>query len=406
MNKPSFRLSKSSTKVDVIVVGMGPAGATAAWELAQRGLSVLAFDKQVHPRYKVCGGGLSARIERILPEDFKTVVEKTVYRVQFTYGGEESFYLGFPQPVAYMVRRPQFDRWLVDKAIHSGAILREDESVIHLDMHEAGVEVRTNQGSYHSQFVIGADGAMSVVAQQLFPGRRFSRIPALESEYHGPSSSATVSEVPTALISLSAAKKGYGWVFPKQDGLSFGVGEFVKGTNRPRRSFDLFVRNEKRLEGIAISAPLGHPLPIAHQRRRGQGNPWMGNLVRERGVLVGDAGHLVDPLLGEGIYYAVRSGQLAAEAVAAALHQSPFRLQGYEESINQEFGAEFAVAAQLNRLIYGLPRSVHRWAGRLFPHAYQRVLRRYCEVLQGRETYQGLWNRITDRLRGPFARRR
>ena len=406
MKKPSFHEQNASPEVDVIVVGMGPAGSTIARELAQRGLSVLAFDKQVHPRYKVCGGGLSARIERILPEDFKTVVEKTVYRVQFTYGGEESFYLEFPQPVAFMVRRPQFDGWLVGRAINAGTDLREGESVINLCMHEGGVEVRTTQRTYQSRFVVGADGAMSLVAQHLFPGRRLRTIPALESEYHGPLSSEPGHEVPTALISLSAAEKGYGWVFPKQDGLSFGVGEFVKGANRPRRSFDRFVRNEQRLAEISIPPPLGHPLPIAQLPHRGPENPWKGLLVRERAVLVGDAGHLVDPLLGEGIYYAVRSGQLAAESVAAAMQHSPAHLANYEELINQEFGAEFGAAAQLNRIIYGLPRSVHRWAGRWFPNSYQRVLRRYCEVLQGRETYQGLWNRITDRVKGPFAKPR
>ena len=84
-------ISLSSRKYDVIVVGMGPAGASAAYELSKRGISVLAFDKQVHPRYKVCGGGLSARIARILPADFPSVVEETVHRVQFTYGDQESF---------------------------------------------------------------------------------------------------------------------------------------------------------------------------------------------------------------------------------------------------------------------------------------------------------------------------
>ncbi|MDR4493179.1 MAG: NAD(P)/FAD-dependent oxidoreductase [Nitrospirales bacterium] len=312
----------------------------------------------------------------------------------------------FPQPVAYMVMRPQFDRWLVGKAVAAGARLHEGESVIALRMYEGGVEVNTNHGRYQGRFVVGADGVRSLVAQHLFPGRRFHTIPALESEYHGIPLPSSVHTVPTAVISLTAAEKGYGWVFPKHNGLSFGVGEFVKGANRPRRSFDLFVRNEKSLEGLSISPPLGHPLPIAYQRSRNQENPWKGNLVRERALLVGDAGHLVDPLLGEGIYYAVRSGQLAAVAVFSALRQNPSHLQHYEESINKEFGQEFYVAAQLSRIIYGLPRSVHRWAGRTFPHAYQRVLRRYCEVLQGRETYQGLWRRMTDRLAHPFARRR
>ncbi|MGB5053956.1 MAG: hypothetical protein WBO24_06135, partial [Nitrospirales bacterium] len=90
---------------------MGPAGASTAYELSRLGMSVVAFDKQVHPRYKVCGGGLSARIERILPADFKAIVERTVYRVQFIYGGTDSFIVESPRPVAHMVMRQTFDQW-------------------------------------------------------------------------------------------------------------------------------------------------------------------------------------------------------------------------------------------------------------------------------------------------------
>jgi geranylgeranyl reductase family protein len=388
---------------DVIVVGLGPAGASTAYELGQMGMSVLAFDKQSHPRYKVCGGGLSARIERILPGDFKTVVEGTVYRVQFTYGGEDSFFVEFPQPVAYMVMRPNFDQWLVEKARQVGAEIREDESVVAVQELENGVEVATGKGRYRGRIVIGADGAMSVVAQQCFPGRRFRKIPALESEYHGETPH-TFQLTQTALISLRAAEKGYGWVFPKKNGLSLGVGEFVRGANRPKRSFENFVSHESALAGLSIPLPLGHPLPIANQQSSRNGHRWTGRLVRHRAVLVGDAGHLVDPLLGEGIYYAIRSGQLAAASVVATLRNSHHRLEEYERHAEEEFGLEFRVAARLGKIIYGLPRSWHWWAGRTFPDGYQRVLRRYCELLQGRETYQTLWARILQRLKGPFGR--
>lgn len=85
-----------SFQYDVIVDGMGPAGASTAYELSQLGMSVVAFDKQVYPRYKVCGGRLSARIEQILPADFKTIVGEMVYRVQFIYGGIDSFIVESP----------------------------------------------------------------------------------------------------------------------------------------------------------------------------------------------------------------------------------------------------------------------------------------------------------------------
>lgn len=393
----------SSHTYDVIVVGMGPAGASAAYELSQQGISVLAFDKQRHPRYKVCGGGLSARIAKILPADFLSIVEETVHRVQFAYGGQESFLIESPEPIAYMVMREDFDHWLVEKARKAGTEIREGETVVDIREVDQGAEVVTKDGRYRSRMVIGADGVMSVVAQQCFPGRSLRTIPALESEVHGECLH-PFQETPTALISLQAAKKGYGWIFPKQQGLSLGVGEFVKGTMRPKQSFRDFIDHEPALAGLNIPAPLGYPLPIAHGLAYRNGRAWAGRLVRGRAMLVGDAGHLVDPLLGEGIYYAVRSGQLAAKSITDTLrHPATHQLSEYETLVATEFGPEFRVAGRLGAVIYGLPRSMHHWAGQRFPDAYQRVLHRYCAMLQGKETYQSLWNRILHRLNWPFS---
>ena len=386
---------------DVIVVGMGPAGASAAYELSQHGLSVLAFDKQAHPRDKVCGGGLSARIREILPADFPSVVEETVHRVQFTYGPQESFLIESSQPIAYMVMRSKFDWWLVEKARQAGTKIHEEETVMEIQNRDEGVDIFTTRHHYQGRVVIGADGVMSIVAQQCFPGRSLRKIPALESEVQGEWVH-PFQETPTALISLQAAKKGYGWIFPKHRGLSLGVGEFVKGTKRPKQSFRDFTSQEPLLSDLRIPTPLGYPIPIAPACQKGRA--WAGRLVHGRAMLVGDAGHLVDPLLGEGIYYAIRSGQLAAKSVADMLgFPAMCRLDEYETLIAQEFGSEFRVAGKLGKIVYGMPRSLHRWAAHRFPDAYQRVLYRYCEVLQGKETYQSLWARILQRLHWPFV---
>ena len=391
-----------SSHYDVIIVGMGPAGAAAAYELSQAGVSVLGLEKHTHPRYKVCGGGLSARIERILPSDFPSVVEETIYRVQFTYGGKDSFLIESSQPIAYMTMRDIFDEWLMRKARQAGTEVREDEPVENLTALPEGIEVITSQGRYRSQYVIGADGAMSLVAQQFFPGRRLKNVPALESELRNESSH-PYGHTHMTLISLSAAKKGYGWIFPKRNGLSIGVGEFVTGIKRPKESFHYFSKHEPTLATLQIPTPLGHPLPVFTQNPKSNGNQWTGSLVNHRAVLVGDAGHLVDPLLGEGIYYAIRSGQLAASSILSVLGNPNRRLDEYERAAYQEFGQEFHIASRLAGIIYGLPRGLHYWLGRTFPDTYKRVLHRYCRVLQGLETYQTLWAGVRRRLKGPFV---
>ena len=220
MNNVSY-----TKEYDVVVVGTGPAGAVAAYELSRAGLSVLALDKQRHPRYKVCGGGLSARIESILGHDFKPVVEHTVYGVQFAYRGQESFLIESSSPIAYMVMRDRFDQALVEKARHVGTEIHEDEGAVQFSHCSDGVRVSTVRGSYRAKFLIGADGANSLVAQQLFPERRIPRMPTLESEVeigHG----TPYHNCNTVLIDIGATRKGYAWIFPKQERLSVGVAEF------------------------------------------------------------------------------------------------------------------------------------------------------------------------------------
>ncbi len=397
--------SHYSQQYDVIVVGMGPAGASAAYELSRRGFSVLALEKQRHPRYKVCGGGLSARIANILPEDFTDIVEKIVHRVEFNPGSSQTFVIESSEPIAYMVMRERFDQWLLEKARIEGAEICEGEVVLDVQDTESNIHVQTNKGRYTSRVVIGADGVMSVVARRCFASLARPTIPALESEV--PCVTKHPFQLnPTALISLQAAKKGYGWIFPKQHGLSVGVGEFVNGTRRPKQGFRGFVGRDLALAGLNIPEPLGYPLPLAHLFRSPTNLLWSGRLVRGRAMLVGDAGQLVDPLLGEGIYYAIRSGQLAAKSITAMFAYSALdRLTEYETLLEKEFGGEFHAAARLAKIVYGLPRAMHRWAGQRYPGPYQRVLHRYCLVLQGKETYQGLWNRILHRLYWPFVRK-
>lgn len=363
---------------DVLVVGMGPAGATAAYELSRAGMSVLGLEKQMHPRYKVCGGGLSVRIDQILESDFKAVVEHTVYGIQFTYGGEEPFLIESPRPIAYMVMRDRFDHLLVEKARRAGAEVHEDERAVGFLQLPEGVEVITDRGRYRTKVLIGADGANSIVAQRLFPTRRLRRMPTLESEI-GIGQAPVYPGEGKILIDLGATACGYAWIFPKKERLSIGVAEFRGKAASPKGVFDRFVRDEKGLASMDVPQPYGHPLPLYSS---GSAMAPVG-LVRHRALLVGDAGHLVDPLFGEGIYYAVLSGQMAAASVLGSFRDQRRTLLDYELAVTREIYAEFRIASRVARIVYTFPRLCHR-----LMHRYQEVINLYYDVLQGRETYQ------------------
>ncbi len=368
------------TTYDVVIVGMGPAGASAAAALSRGGIDVLAFDKEPHPRYKVCGGGLSARIDQLLDPGFRSVIEQTVNGVQFVYRGQDPLLIESSRPIAYMVMRDRFDHFLVQQAIQAGTEIRTGEGVIEVTQDSDGVEIVTGERRYRAKLVIGADGANSLVARQLFPNRSLYRAPALESEVglgngrHYPSAT-------TILVDVGAARQGYGWIFPKRENLSVGVGEFCRKSTSLRTTFDRFVKEERGLTGWTVPRPVGHPIPAYSDSGGGPDAGGNSQFVNGRAALIGDAGHLVDPLFGEGIYYAVRSGQLIARAILENRHDYRESLVAYEATLERDILPEFRITARIARVIYAFPRLGFRLLRR-----YQDVVQSYFEVLQGRTT--------------------
>ncbi len=378
---------------DAIVVGLGPAGAVAAAELARSGLSVLGLEWKVMPRYKVCGGALSARTDRLLEPDYHSVVEETIHRVRFQFAGTEAFEISSPEPIAYMVMRDRFDAYLFGKALEAGAGARENDRVVKVRECPDRVEVETEQGRYQAKVVVGADGANSVVARALFPGRRGRVLGALEGEVSRDGTSSRLA-AGTIVLDLGAVAGGYGWVFPKERRLSVGVAGLQGRHHNPRSAYQEFVRTESALDGLVVPNGLGHPIPLyggtAAERL---------SLTTSRSLLVGDAAHLVDPVLGEGIYYAMLSGRMAARTAADYLKGLTPGLQAYDAQVANEFYPEFRAAARMAWALYTFPRLVHEALSRR-----PDVLYLYADILKGRTTYKSLVATMRDRLQNFIAR--
>src|SRR6266513_2042176 len=378
---------------DAIVVGLGPAGAVAAAELARAGLSVLGLEWKAMPRYKVCGGALSARTDHILEPDYHGVVEETIHRVRFQFAGTEAFEISSPEPIAYMVMRDRFDAYLFRKAVEAGAETRENDRVVKVRESPDRVEVETEQGRYQAKVVMGADGANSVVARALFPGRRGRVLGALEGEVPRNGTSSRLA-AGTIVLDLGAVAGGYGWVFPKERGLSVGVAGLQGRHHNPRAAYQEFVRTESALDGLVVANGLGHPIPLYG----GKASERL-SLTTCRSLLVGDAAHLVDPALGEGIYYAILSGRMAARTAQDYLKGLTPGLQAYDAQVASEFYPEFRAAARMAWALYTFPRLVHD-ALRRRPD----VLHLYADILKGRTTYKSLVATMRDRLQNFIAR--
>lgn len=348
---------------DVIVVGAGPAGAAAAYWLGEIGRRVLVLEKERLPRYKPCGGGSSRATLARFPFDFSSVVEREVscFRVRFRDGREIRAALTGPPLV--MMMRDRFDAHILHQA---RAEVLDRSPVESLRQDGQVVEVATCAGeTFHARYLIGADGANSRVARLAGLWRKRRLGVALEAEV--PADGRLMAEyAETALFLLGALPWGYLWVFPKSDHLSVGCGTFLSRCPGMRER----LRREMERLGIEIgAAPLrGHPIPIYQPRAP---------LCQGRVLLAGDAAGLVDPLLGEGIRYAVESARLAVEAVVAG------DVAAYTRRVHREIGADLRWGRLWARLFFDHPRASFELVIR-----NARFLEAFLGMMAGQTTYR------------------
>src|SRR3972149_7696651 len=219
---------KMNSDYDVIVVGGGPGGSTAARFCSKAGLKTLILEKERLPRYKPCGGCLSAKTVRLLDFDLSPVIENTIFGAKFTYCSKDPFFIESKNPMAFLVMRDRFDQFLIDKALEVGTELLDDEKVTKVEEGADGVAVESAKGKkFRCQVLVGADGSESMVAKSLSlrPQNNDGYGGAIESETPFDSSVPfPKEELQFVHLDFGRVPNGYAWVFPKKNWLSIGIG--------------------------------------------------------------------------------------------------------------------------------------------------------------------------------------
>ena len=330
--------------VDVVVVGGGPAGATAATDLALQGRSVLLLDRA--GRIKPCGGAIPPRLLKdfAIPEHL-LVARATAARI--VSPSDRHVHMPIEGGFVGMVDRDVFDEWLRARAEAAGAVRRvgrflelghdpDGTAVVRFGTDEGPVEVRTKA-------VIGADGARSALGRHCGSGH-----PPCVFAYHE-----IVESPPEATDGFDGARcdvyyRGtvspdfYGWIFPHGGTTSVGTGSARKGFGL-RASVEA-LREAAGLGGARTVRREGAAIPLRPLRRWDNGRDL---------VLAGDAAGVVAPASGEGIYYAMVGGRLAAEAVEEFCRSGdPRALGGARRRFMAAHGSVFRALGLMQRVWY------------------------------------------------------
>ncbi|CAM5404274.1 Geranylgeranyl reductase family protein OS=Streptomyces cyaneofuscatus OX=66883 GN=G3I52_00210 PE=4 SV=1 [Streptomyces cyaneofuscatus] len=350
---------ESSAVWDVVVVGAGPAGASAAYAAAVAGRQVLLLEKAELPRYKTCGGGIIGFSRDALPPGFELPLKDRIHAVTFSLDGKFARTRRSRRMLFGLINRPEFDAGLVEEAQKAGAELRTGVSVVRVEQHGPAVPDRRTVAvvlaggeTVLARAVVGADGSAGRIGAHV--GVKLDQVDlGLEAEIPVP---ATVAEdwAGRVLIDWGPMPGSYGWVFPKGDTLTVGVISARGDGAGTKRYLEDFIAR-LGLAGFEPSISSGHLT-----RCRSDDSP----LSRGRVVVCGDAAGLLEPWTREGISFALRSGRLAGEwavRIAEAHDAVDARRQAlnYAFAIKAGLGVEMGVGRRMLKLFERRPGVLH-----------------------------------------------
>jgi geranylgeranyl reductase family protein len=376
---------------DVIVIGGGPAGAAAAFTVARAGLAVCLVDRANFPRDKLCGGGLTERCRREFESVFSQNLPSSIVRASgqmiFLRAGE---ILSRMEGRLYLTMRRAFDAHMVGLAQAAGAVAVLGDGVEAIDQQARTIRLKSGRALGFGHLA-GADGASSMVAKHLFGAAFDPRAIGFGLEVEVPR--ADLPELANDVeLDFGAADWGYGWVFPKRETLTIGVG----GVHRHNPDLRLRLNNYLAAKG----------LDPARYKVKGQYLPFGGSRPppgRGRVLLCGDAAGFVDPITGEGIGYAIESGAAAGRAIAQAVADGrPDAALAYYLKATAPIRRSLRQARGWRLLIFPV------WARGLFAKglARARILREgYLEIMAGTKGYDDLWGMMARQIAGTMKRR-
>jgi geranylgeranyl reductase family protein len=409
---------------DVLIIGAGPAGSFAAELLARAGKSVALFDGRPAGEPKACGGGVTAKALKAWPH-LLGAVGRTVYELEMYSPSGKRLHMKLDEPFA-IYSRIAFDSYLRERARATGAEVVSEKISLRtitkiaptaggtpaVPVTDSGWVVRGLSGAeWQGKILVGADGANSAIAKK-FAGPLQASDMEVAFGYRAPlpeqAEAATV-------IAFLPGWVGYAWAFPRVDHISFGIAttqdafdhkaldellwQFMFSYYRDKTG-DANIWQHSREPGAAATeqqlrataeryaARIPGLAVQTWDTRRACGDGW---------ALLGDAAGFADPVTGEGIYYALRSAELFADAIIAG------RPDDYERLWRKDFGAELRRASQMRQRFYG-----NFWGAPFtermieFARGHKGIKKVLGDLVAGEQGYVGLKKKLARRALRPI----
>jgi geranylgeranyl reductase family protein len=332
--------------IDVLIVGAGPAGSTAATTLANLGHSVAVIDKAVFPRHKTCASWINALAFSRFPylqQELANLVDCPFHGIRF-YDESISRHGSYNErrPSGYLTVRSKFDHGLAKIAGAAGAVVHQGVRAVQIDEDKTGIQATLTDGRIlRSRFLLGADGSNSQIARWsglrkswrhdqyvLCANEDIPYSPQAIERFYG-------STFPLFVSLRFNGLDGYGWVFPKGEYICVGIGGRVPAESDIRKIMRTFAERARQMKLLPADLHVSNPdyaLDPAGAVHK------MKTLTKGRTILIGDAAGFVSGSTGEGIYPGMVSGAIAAEVI----HEALDRGSGDVSAFNERWRTELA----------------------------------------------------------------
>ncbi|UCF11655.1 MAG: NAD(P)/FAD-dependent oxidoreductase [Thermoplasmatales archaeon] len=344
-------------KYDVVIVGAGPSGSTSAKCLAEKGVKALLIDKKKFPRDKPCGGGLPTKVLNRFPYVLD-LIESISYR-SITYSASLKYRMKIQRdkPIIATILRKNFDYGLVKIAVAKGVDFLDEKTVTDIKiLKDKAIIILEGGQKIESQIVIGADGVRSVIVEKSNLVKNSEDIcvclvkeqPMTEEQINKYFSEKRTVHIFIKILGIA----GYGWIFPKKKHVNIGIGEFESAIDKSKHKKNLKEIYEKYIKtlkennllprDLKINNPKGSTLPIFP----------IDKTFADRLLICGDAAGFINSITGEGIYYAMTSGEIAANVINEALKvndTSEGFLSKYQKLWEDEFGKDLKLFGRFNK---------------------------------------------------------